>query len=943
MVDGKLVAPYKTCVLLASYAVQSELGDYNPEEHYSTNYLNEFRFVPDQTPEMLLDIAALHRKHRGLSPAACEMLYIDVARRLSSYGIHLLKATWDQTNEEIQLGVTCTGLAVFQKNKKIYSFNWSQIVKISFKRKQFYVHLRKDQEENIDNLFGFNMSSYRACKNLWRSCVEHHTFFSQLQQQQRQQLKQQQQQELAADALAGASTAAAAAATGFSVVNNEGAVGVGSSHFSQRSLSDRPVNRPATHPVISDPSMDLHNRSLDTALVSQQRRVGNNMTTPFVACQRPDCTKNCDGLHGGKLSDCLSYVDGLEEGVGDADRMLMSVEDIGVTMHESNGPTARPHSYAACSAVMPNGGVQYRNLSRSAGVDFRHSFQSSLSGRASGLTPSKSSGQGSRIVAAIAETRRSNVSEPSSDDEGCNSRSDSTKVLQPTTGGSTVKQTSSPPSLTTSIGSFGERSPTEQYYDLPSYTEPTPVNGGGSAAGYESHGLVTIHMKPDARGTFGFNVKGGCDQMMPIIVSRVAPGSPADLCAPRLTEGYQVLFINGRDVSQHTHAQVVQFIRASRETHSGELILVVRPNASVMEDSGRSEPDYQYTHDMLQSDLQQLSLDSNTDNSSLAYKQQLADSMSKLQQSIDSGAAVTQFDQVYRKKTGMTMNAAVHPDNIAKNRYRDILPYDQTRVKLKGTTHDYINANFVKMLISSSGVVNRYIAAQGPLPETSADFWLMIWEQRSTLVVMLTMTVERGRVKCHQYWPEYNKAVRHGDLTVRCVREEKRASFEYRDFIITQSSASSSLSSKNRNSIDDGKKVNGGGGGMKEGEELGKDEEHHVHQMQYLSWPDHGVPDDSSDFLDFVTRVRQNRAGVVEPIVVHCSAGIGRTGVLISMETAMCMIEANQPVELLEVVRKMREQRAMLIQTSEQYKFVCGAVVKVYDERIVEPVEDLKR
>jgi len=94
-----------------------------------------------------------------------------------------------------------------------------------------------------------------------------------------------------------------------------------------------------------------------------------------------------------------------------------------------------------------------------------------------------------------------------------------------------------------------------------------------------------------------------------------------------------------------------------------------------------------------------------------------------------------------------------------------------------------------------------------------------------------------------------------------------------------------------------------------------KDEVRQVCQMQYLSWQDHDVPD-CGEFLDFVAEVRQNRAGVVEPTVVHCSAGIGRTGVLIAMETAMCLIESNQPVNLPEIVRQMRDQRAMLIQTS---------------------------
>uniref|UniRef100_A0A8C2E6Z5 Uncharacterized protein n=1 Tax=Cyprinus carpio TaxID=7962 RepID=A0A8C2E6Z5_CYPCA len=207
---------------------------------------------------------------------------------------------------------------------------------------------------------------------------------------------------------------------------------------------------------------------------------------------------------------------------------------------------------------------------------------------------------------------------------------------------------------------------------------------------------------------------------------------------------------------------------------------------------------------------------------------------------------------------GMTMSCAKLTQNLSKNRYRDISPYDATRVILKGTD-DYINANYINMEIPASSLINRYIACQGPLPNTCPDFWQMTWEQGSSLVVMLTTQVERGRVKCHQYWPNPS-----GSAT-------------YAGF---QSGESRELT-----------------------------------QIQYLAWPDHGVPDDSTDFLDFVTLVRSKRAGKDEPVVVHCSAGIGRTGVLITMETAMCLMECGQPVYPLEIVRTMRDQRAMMIQT----------------------------
>uniref|UniRef100_A0A671RSU2 Tyrosine-protein phosphatase non-receptor type 4-like n=1 Tax=Sinocyclocheilus anshuiensis TaxID=1608454 RepID=A0A671RSU2_9TELE len=425
-----------------------------------------------------------------------------------------------------------------------------------------------------------------------------------------------------------------------------------------------------------------------------------------------------------------------------------------------------------------------------------------------------------------------------------------------------------------------------------------PAASGKSMNGAVPHdNLVLIKMRPDENGRFGFNVKGGADQRMPIIVSRVAPGTPADMCMPRLNEGDQVVLINGRDISEHIHDDVVMLIKASCEDQSGELILLVRPNAIYDVDEEQEkldlEPDFQYIPETSGLEL------SHSEADSLRYSIQL------LRDGLSSGTVAAQFDQLYRKRPGMSMSCARLPQNVSKNRYRDISPYDTTRVVLKGT-EDYINANFIHMEIPGKGEVKRYIACQGPLPGTCSDFWQMVWEQSAALVVMLTTQVERGRVKCHQYWPNVSASGTYGGFQVTCVSEEGNSAYLLRDLMLTH---------------------------------LEVKEERQICQMQYLAWPDHGVPEDSSDFLNFVSQVRSKRADASEPVVVHCSAGIGRTGVLITMETAMCLIETGQSVYPLDIVRTMRDQRAMMIQTPSQYRFVCEAILKVYDEEIVKPCE----
>ncbi|KAL5007539.1 hypothetical protein ScPMuIL_016345 [Solemya velum] len=423
--------------------------------------------------------------------------------------------------------------------------------------------------------------------------------------------------------------------------------------------------------------------------------------------------------------------------------------------------------------------------------------------------------------------------------------------------------------------------------DLPAYL---PIS-------YYGHGLVTIRMKPDQKGRFGFNVKGGADQGMPIIVSRVAPNTPADLEIPRLNEGDQVLYINGRDISQHSHEQVVNFIRASRESDCGELELVVQPNAYLGEDTSE-EPEYVCVPETYQM-------------TSITGPGAVNSSLMFLEENLQNRTAITQFEQLYRKKPGMTMNSARLDVNIKKNRYRDISPYDQTRVFLeKSTNGDYINASYVNMEIPGSNVINHYIATQGPLPNTCIDFWQMVWEQRSSLILMLTSIVERGRVKCHQYWPDLYETTDLGVLKIICVNEEETVSFAFREFNITH---------------------------------IKTEEERRVSHMQYIAWPDHGVPDDPADFLDFVMSVHQKRSGMTEPTVVHCSAGIGRTGVFITMETAIHLIEFSQPVYPFHIVRQMRDQRAMLIQTASQYKFVCEAILQVHIDGLVKPQKDSQR
>lgn len=173
--NGRLPVSLHTACLLASFQVQSELGDFNSEEH-TDGYLSGLELLVDQNEETERQISELHKLHRGQLPADAECNYLEHAKRLDQYGIDFHDAT-DSSGKEIKLGVSSIGLLVYSNDLRINTFSWSKMTKVSFKRKEFFIQLRREPSESYDTLLGFNMASHKRAKILWQSCVEHHSFF----------------------------------------------------------------------------------------------------------------------------------------------------------------------------------------------------------------------------------------------------------------------------------------------------------------------------------------------------------------------------------------------------------------------------------------------------------------------------------------------------------------------------------------------------------------------------------------------------------------------------------------------------------------------------------------------------------------------------------------------------------------------------------------------
>ncbi|XP_058055013.1 tyrosine-protein phosphatase non-receptor type 4 [Anopheles bellator] len=801
--QGRLIVGLNTACLLSSYTVQAELGDYNPLEH-TPGYLSELQLLPEQTEEAEHRICELHKLHRGQLPADAEFNYLDHAKRLELYGIDFHRAT-DSSGKELALGVSSVGLLVYQNGTRINTFSWSKVVKVSFKRKDFFIQLAREPSEHYDTLLGFSMGSHRNAKLLWKACVEHHSFFR---------LKK--------------------------------------PHRSPRSFL------PLT------------------------------LRSKFHYSGRTELQAVTESRQRGKVAKIF---------IRSPSKRLLTISQPHSPQLNGNGADGSG-SGSCIEAGSQNGGVN----TTGGGVNKNQLTLLSIT-------------KGTRTYDKVTSKT------PSIPRKAWEQQSDEPTFIEHCATRASMPLYDSPPAYSGINGSTAE-------------------NG---AQLMDEGGLVTIHLTADEQGRFGFNVKGGVDLGLPIVVSRVAPHTPADKSTPRVCEGDQVVRINGRDVGSMMYEQVVSLIRASREHQGGELLLTLKPNALI--DYPEEEPLYEYVPE--ESDLGRV----------LNGDQLFTQSLLLLRDGLASGALLAQYEQLYRKNPELAITEARKTENMPKNRYRDISPYDCTRVVLQHAEGgDYINANYVNMEIPPARTTNRYIATQGPLPTTVNDFWRMVQQESSHLVVMLTTVKESGRTKCHQYWPsaDDDPLVPSAGLSITCLTEkaDETGSFVFRDLVLTDDRTN---------------------------------ERRLIHHMQYQAWPDHGVPADPNLFLQFTERVRSARETTLPreieaclknvklrsvdenggldnserrvlhtdsdespsdmpsstsvhqyisasnpPIIVHCSAGIGRTGVLILMDTALALMEAREPIYPLDIVQAMRDQRPCMVQNVGQYRFVCECICAAY-------------
>uniref|UniRef100_A0A671PW83 protein-tyrosine-phosphatase n=1 Tax=Sinocyclocheilus anshuiensis TaxID=1608454 RepID=A0A671PW83_9TELE len=247
------------------------------------------------------------------------------------------------------------------------------------------------------------------------------------------------------------------------------------------------------------------------------------------------------------------------------------------------------------------------------------------------------------------------------------------------------------------------------------------------------------------------------------------------------------------------------------------------------------------------------------------------------------------------------------PENKNKNRYKNILPFDTTRVQIKEADpdvpgSDYINANYIRSMNEEGrhmGEGKVFIATQGCLQNTVVDFWKMVYQENTHVIVMTTKEMERGRNKCVRYWPDLNSTKEFGKVCVKNIEEHTAQDYIRRELEVTQPPRC-------------------------------------IWHYQYLSWPDHGVPNEPGGVLSFLEQVNRTQSAIPEsgPIVVHCSAGIGRTGTIIVIDILIDIINRQGldcDIDIPKTIQRVRQQRSGMVQTEAQYKFIYMAVQQYID------------
>lgn len=705
--DNRLLVPTCSAILLASYILQSEVGDYKHDLSEDSHVLN-YRLLPNQSDDFNKKVIELHKQHKSLSSADAEYNFLEhAAKRLDCYGVEFYEAR-DPGEADVRIGVSSNGIIVCKDGKRMNQFSWAKILKIMFKKRIFSIQLRREERGNSDNFVEFNLLTNHLCKSFWEECVAQHSFFR-LHQPKSPPKK-------FFSFLNFGSRFQYNGKTEYQTMEESKKRSF--SHFS-RSPSKRyaRVTIPIGKPSWSSSSSSSKKSPNDQSRHEPQENLGQISQPPASSS-----ASNSKQLLSSHESDPTSY-----RPKSLTLKSFMYIDELQASSESGrynpsnsmNEPSHSAEMVTQAKGISADSGVSKRDLKRCESLRIPHSIKGAIY-----LTKKAGVSSGNQL-AKLSESLRDRFL-----------TSKSRLVKDRMTNCSILEDQSCSDDLVT-ISEIDQK---------------------------------CVSMRPGKDGRFGFKIRkvptpksrltGSKSKKRSVIIYDVSPDSPASNCEPRLYEGDEILSINGLSVEGMSLSKVEKTIKSIHHQDPPELTLEICSWRDPEQGSDESRSGSR----------------SDTPNSRLANQTAtLIESIKDLKQGLETGKLIDDFEKLSRKKEDESLEESRLIENMDKNRYQDILPYDSTRVQLiDSMTGDYINASFVNMSVPS-GVVNRYIATQGPLVSTCDDFWQMVWEQNCSLVIMVTPLIEGGRIKCHKYWPDEKEEIRHGQILVRNLHEKLKS------------------------------------------------------------------------------------------------------------------------------------------------------------------------
>ncbi|GFY46793.1 tyrosine-protein phosphatase non-receptor type 21 [Trichonephila inaurata madagascariensis] len=862
ILEGRLCCNEEQTILFASYSLQAEFGDHDPERH-TTEYLTNFGLLPKQiaqgkeNQEAILErVIHSHRNLQGMSQPLAEVYYIMEAQKLNGYG-HECFAAKDSSNIAIVLGVSLMGIYIwYLNNQPSIFFPWDQILNLVHHKKCFGI-----QHRNSRKVLQSYLDDAHLAKYVWKTCIQQHSFYT----------------------------------------KNEGLMSSPSEQVTDicpPSLTPNVMPRKSSVAKLETRSQHAMQESQDSldglGVYYTDGRYSERIATPKSSSQllegsqkEPSSTK-LSSPH--TSTSCLSSQNTLNHlsqnfttsislhHTSSSDTSLYKSQEVGGQESKSAGSVLPMYRQAPDydTAVKLKYGIQ---SSSTGDMPTSHLFQSLVAG-------------GSQIDmsndAQQSYSQYKNYTDLSHLDSSEQNASNSAVVLR----SPEFVHTYSSPDLPSQSGSVVEQH--VLYHCKP--PPPYPYRQRSSSS------------TPDL-------TRNSCIAS-PVSLSTNLPGRQSELITTHSNEPITgAKFVTSNFIQHQTIASSQQVnSQTTVPTHSYEnynpLPVVNNKPLSPMSLPPQSEKteDGHLMGPMLIAAMNGLSL--SRPNIFTAHSEETRipndNRINALESRLAEGQVFLEFERIPKRKPNADFTTALLPENASRNRFKDVFPYEENRVRLTPTNENrtgYINASHLNVAL---GTTQRfYIAAQGPLPNTLYSFWQMVWEHHVLVIVMLTEVQEQGRDKCFPYWPqEDGNKLQIGEFQL--VRNFSLCSPTY----VTCSLTLCRVTSHQQRSL---------------------------WHIQYTDWPDHSCPQDTQGFIAFMSEVdavRRHTLSSLEgsqctsPVVVHCSAGVGRSGAVILCDVMLFCLDHNQPVDLPKALTHLRLQRMLTVQTLAQYKFVYSVLIQ---------------